>query len=181
MIGILDFIDLCDDGKHKSRAGVEGVMIHMFGVPGISGACGVAEFYRENPEWTGGQMPYTYVCTESGGIEQALEVYEVGPHARRWSSPMIGIACIGNFNLRAPDYAQWGAAVWLASELTVALGIDVFSDTVVGHTEMPGATKTPGKICPGKLWDMGKFRLDVNDHRENSAIQRIENHKILGA
>lgn len=168
---IFDRIALCDDGKHKDRnLPIIGLSMHMFGVPGIHDAQGIAHFYRINTQYTGGQMPYTYVVQPGGAIEQALEIYDVGPHALRWSVPTISIVNIGDFNAHKPTPEQWRASVGLAAELSVAFDCE---DKIKGHTERPGATRHVGKNCPGRYWDMNQFRVECWEHAAESAIQRL--------
>lgn len=169
---IYDRIDVCDDGKAKMRAQpAAGITLHMFAVPGIHDAAGIARFYRAQTQWTGGQMPYTYVVCPDGSIEQALPLGEVGPHALRWSVPTIGIVHLGDFNKYTVPSAQWRASVELVAELCCAQS---FSSTeVAGHTERPDATRSPDKVCPGRLWDMYAYRDAVELEIREAAIQRL--------
>jgi len=169
MIPIFDRRAECDDGKHRQRGvKITGVMMHMFGVPGVHDASGIARFYRHNPEWTGGQMPYTYVVDQFGGVELALDLGEVGPHARRWSAPHVGIVGVGDFNASKPRQEQWESAGIVCALLSRAYDCPVF-----GHTETPGATKYPGKQCPGRHWPMGEFRDFVASIKREDAIATL--------
>lgn len=166
----------CDDGRHKLRdAPAKGITMHRFWAEGITCAAKVANWMRLNPQWTGGQMCYTVVIGDDGTAELALPWQEIGPHALRWSSPTIGVVALGDFTKRKPTLEQWNGAVDVVAELIAALGLDPMSKThLAGHTERPDATHNPGKVCPGKFWDMDRFRRDVRDMMRESAIQRIE-------
>jgi hypothetical protein len=179
MLEICDRRGECDDGKHRMRVGgrIVGVTIHMYGVPGVGDAAGIARWYRAHPRWTGGQMPYTYVIDASGRVEQALDLYEVGPHARRWSSPTVGIAHIGDFNLTAPAELQVATSALLVSELCLSLGLDPAGmrdgvHVVAGHTERPGGTRA-AKQCPGRRWDMSAYRQRVAVTIRDAAAVRL--------
>jgi hypothetical protein len=177
---IFDARALCDDGRHQDRgAQAKGITIHMFGVEGITDAAGVARWMKLNPQWTGGQMCYTVVVGKHR-VELALPWWEVGPHALRWSSPTIGVVAICDFNLRRPTNEQWALTVDVTAELINALGLDPMSSShLAGHTERPDASKSKGKVCPGKLWDLDKFRRDVRDFRREAAIQRLETSLVV--
>lgn len=168
-----DIVDVREVRDVGSRAAVVGVTLHMFGVPGIVDAAGIREFYRTHPEYTGGKMPYTFVINPHGRIEQALGIYDVGPHALRWSSNTIGIVNIGDFNKHRPTQDQWVSTIDLTSEILLALGFGVTRTTLAGHTERPNSTKSKYKNCPGKLWDMNSFRDAVIEAQRERAIQRL--------
>ncbi len=173
---IIQRVAECDDQLHRMRReSPEGITLHMFGVPGVHDMAGIARFYRGHPEWTGGQMPYTYGVLAGGFVEQGLPLNEVGPHAKRWNSSTIGVVSLGDFNRHAPTSAQWHSCLDLCAELCVAFRLDPRSKTdVAGHTERPHSTNTPGKVCPGRFWDMAKFRLELDRIVRNAAIQRLE-------
>jgi len=166
----------CDDGIHRQREEPpSGITMHQFSVPGIHNAKGIADWYRSNQQYTGGQMPYSIVNPMNGELELALPWNEVGPHALRWSSPTIGVVSIGDFNKQIPTPQQWESAIDIASELCCAYNLcpsDVAH--LSGHTERPFASKTPGKVCPGNFWNMDKFREHVTDAMRESAFQRIQ-------
>lgn len=176
---IVDRIAECDDGNHRMRPGepIQGVTLHMFAVLDIHDAAGIARFFRDNPEWTGGQMSYTYCIQPSGLIELALPILEMGPHAMRWSLPTIGVVCLGDFNKHTPPPPQWNACVDLVAEIGLALG----TSDIRGHTERPNATRYPRKNCPGKLFDLDVFRAQVRQIQSDAAIQRLETAVVRAA
>lgn len=174
---IIDRIAVCDDGKHRDRnLPIIGITVHHFAVPGVHDAAGIARFYRANPRWTGGQMPYTFVCTPHGSIEQALPIQEVGPHALRWSEPTVSVVLIGDYSLRPPADVQWQPCVDLCAGLAAALDV---ADNIEGHTDRPNATRSTSKHCPGLQFDMNKFRVEVWEAMRESAIQRLANNTVI--
>ena len=109
--------------------------------------------------YTGGEMPYSLVVLPGGRVEQALEISDVGPHARRWNIPTIGVCALGDFRKHNPGHMQWAAALDLCAWLSVWLGAHP-KTAVMGHDERPGATASPGKRCPGVRWPMELFRRE---------------------
>ena len=66
----------------------------------------------------------------------------------------IGICIVGNYDLIEPPQNVWDAGVKLVASLCVFGGID--TDNVQPH----GLYNT-GKSCPGEMFNMDAFRLDV--------------------
>jgi hypothetical protein len=177
VIRIYDRIDECDDGKYRARSEApKGITLHTFCVPTILDAAGISRWYQQNTQYTGGQMPYTIVARGDGRLERALPLMEVGPHAKRWSSSTIGVVALQDGNAQPPPMALWDALVELCAEFCSAFGWNPLNPVILaGHTEpsRPGSTNWPGKVCPGRFWDMGKFRSDVDEIQRNMAIQRL--------
>lgn len=112
--------------------------------------------------YTDGEMPYTLLGMPDGVVEQGLELGDVGPHARRWSTPTIGVAALGDFRTEHPSPAQWQSVAVLCAWLTVWGGWSV--EAIRGHDERPGGSADHRKRCPGALWSMDGFRQDVAAH-----------------
>ena len=66
----------------------------------------------------------------------------------------IGIVAVGNFDLELPPESLWQKLVELNASLSDAFNIPV--EHVTGHYEHASY-----KTCPGKMFDMDKFRYDV--------------------
>lgn len=148
--------------EHESR---ELIVLHRFGgdaLPGVECAADIARWYRENPEWTGGRMPYHFVVHATGYVEQALGLREKGAHARRYNKAGIGVAAIGDFRVLPPSPQQWRAAAVTVAGLLEFFGLDPFTG-VRGHDELLGGSRDPGKRCPGRFWHMGEFRAECAD------------------
>lgn len=160
---VTNVIATCDQGLHRyrlrHRRDIQGIAIHRFGLELADSACGILAFYRANPEWTGGQMPYTLVFHQDGRIEQALKLSEVGPHARRWSAPMIGCAFLGDFRKHPPTRAQWTAAVDVFANISAWLGLV----NIKRHDQLPGGSSDPNKKCPGEFFNVEDLALEVSE------------------
>lgn len=132
-------------------------------------AKGVAEFYQRNPEAasaTGGQMPYPFVIGLGGGAWQARRITDIAPHARRFNRAAIGMAFLGNFNLLPPTREQWEMGIDLCASL-----LRMWPHLqIVGHTQLGAdATGTPGKQCPGRLFDVTDFAAEVKAVNDSAA------------
>lgn len=77
---------------------------------------------------------------------------QVGAHVRGHNTGTIGICVVGNFDDAPPPQASWDKAVTLCRWLVRQFGIS----EIVGHRELD-----PGKSCPGKKFDMTRFRWEV--------------------
>ncbi len=104
------------------------------------------------------------------GIEIVNHYYEIligrfmserGAHCRDggMNHKSLGICMIGNFDNVAPPVKQWEAGTKLVASLCHVFNLS--ADRVMGHREA-GSSKT----CPGRKFDMDKFRLDVTRYLE---------------
>jgi N-acetyl-anhydromuramyl-L-alanine amidase AmpD len=66
----------------------------------------------------------------------------------------IGICCIGNFDNNPPPNSAWSMLLKLCAN--ISLRYDISVENVKGHSEY-----APYKSCPGKAFDMVKFRKDL--------------------
>jgi len=66
----------------------------------------------------------------------------------------IGICCVGNFDLTTPPSNMWNKCLELCRNIMRRRSIP--RKNVQGHHEY-----YPAKSCPGKLWDMDKFRKEL--------------------
>ena len=104
--------------------------------------------------WDG--IGYHYGIEIIGGqIETLLGRFDTiqGAHCRGNNNDSIGICVVGNYDLRAPSNSIWLAAVNLTKHLMKIHSIQ----TIQGHNEL-----NPGKSCPGKYFDMNKFRKECD-------------------
>ena len=76
-----------------------------------------------------------------------------GAHCRGNNLDSIGICVVGNFDLKHPPIQSWEKAVALVKYLKRVFKIDV----VLGHNELNAS-----KSCPGKYFDMDKFRAETS-------------------
>jgi len=188
MRSIIDISSSVSDGRKQLRslASISRILVHRVGVDlrgnvviGYDAESICDAFTGMNPLWrsvwsaTGRQNPYSiYIGGDLGGgndgvMWQALDLTEVGWHARSASRSSIGIAMIGDFRHgcgRMPSRAQMSSLVWVVSSLCSALDID--ASRVLGHGEVPeahGGEKAPGAshACPGGFVDMDRVRSAV--------------------
>lgn len=103
------------------------------------------------------------------GLERIGKQYETlvgrmptdtGAHCRGKNRKSWGVCIIGNFDHKVPPPVQWKLAVKFAASLTELADIPV--DNVLGHRE---GDPTTNKTCPGRCFDMDKFRKDVFEYR----------------
>ena len=78
---------------------------------------------------------------------------ETGAHCpqQNMNTNSVGICFVGNFDKAEPPAAQWDLGIKLVKSLMAVLGIPAVS--VHGHREY-----APYKSCPGKQFDLDKFR-----------------------
>ena len=156
--------------RQRAVADLRYIVLHRFGShdlewydeQGIAPtALGVAKFYQRNPEAcaaTGGHMPYTFVVGQGGGAWQARALTDVTPHSKRFNTPGIGVAFLGDFRLLPPTRDQWNVGV----DMCAALRRLWPHLQIVGHTGLGAeATSDPGKQCPGRMFDVTDFAAEV--------------------
>lgn len=78
---------------------------------------------------------------------------EIGAHTVGQNSNSIGICFVGNFDDTEVPVEQWALGVRLVRCLCQVFGIQ--SNEIHGHKEYAV------KSCPGKLFDVWRFRSDV--------------------
>ena len=102
------------------------------------------------------------------GIELVNTLYEIlvgrfegqqGAHCPQqgMNRISIGILMMGNFDDDYPDMAQWNVGVGLVVNIITRYNIPV--ENVKGHRDY-----APYKSCPGKNFDMNKFRTEVSQN-----------------
>ena len=151
-----------DRGHHREAMPEDrkGVALHRIGgpfLPEVVDAETAVAFFEANPEYTGGQFPYNIIVRQDGIAEQVLELCEVGPHARRWNVPAIGVAFVGDFTVHEPSLVQRDNGIFLVAAICAWIG-DYFCRA---HDDLPGGSSDPRKQCPGRHFDVGGFRKDV--------------------
>lgn len=98
------------------------------------------------------------------GIEQVGDVFEIligrmqthsGAHCKQngMNRKALGVCLVGSFDTAPPQKEQWDKAVSLVESLCLLHGIPV--ENVKGHRDYAP------KSCPGRMFDMSKFRDDV--------------------
>jgi N-acetylmuramoyl-L-alanine amidase len=74
---------------------------------------------------------------------------QVGAHCAGHNTGSIGICFVGNFDIAPPPEESWNKGIELCRYLMRNFTIT----DVLGHVEL-----NPNKSCPGKLFDLDKFR-----------------------
>lgn len=145
-----------------------------FGVNGVSpDAEGVSDFYAREPEAsraTGGKPPYTFIIDHFGTVEQVYPVGAITPHATRFNVSGVGVAVLGDFRFVPPTDQQIKSLTELWSLFVSAWP----GMSIVGHTDLPNATKDVRKVCPGRNMDLVKIdttaRAMVRDRLVRSLV-----------
>lgn len=78
---------------------------------------------------------------------------EIGAHCKGYNRS-IGICCVGNFDNEPPPEKIWRACRRLVRWLMV--DFEMTNHMVVGHRELASH-----KSCPGRMFDMDKFRREL--------------------
>ena len=99
------------------------------------------------------------------GIELVGDRYEVfagrmmnerGAHCKEYqmNTKSLGICFVGDFDLAPPPAAQWELGLKLVWSLADLFKIP--KERITGHRE-----QAPYKSCPGKMFDLDKFRGEI--------------------
>jgi len=96
------------------------------------------------------------------GIEKARDDYEImlgrmfynsGAHCKGLNHQSIGICCVGNFDNKIPPPKQWEQTLKVTRLLMQIYKTP--KGSIIGHKDMSN------KTCPGKMFDMDKFRKEL--------------------
>lgn len=79
-----------------------------------------------------------------------------GAHAPGANNTSLGICIVGNFEESMPDVNIWIKASFFVRDLLKFFKLPI--DAVVGHRDV-----TPGRTCPGRHFDMDKFRTSITE------------------
>jgi hypothetical protein len=174
MTYVINKITECDDGKPRMReiSKIEKVVVHKVGDSLGETGPEIARSFKDTSKYaagsyTGGEMPYTFIIRKDGTIDQCLPMTDTGPHARKWNSSSVSVACIGDFTKHAPTNEQECALIDL---LTALAGYGL---TIHGHTELPGSSSDPKKQCPGPHLDLNAMRNEVKYKLETKRLEAL--------
>lgn len=89
---------------------------------------------------------------------------ETGAHCRdlNMNTVGIGICCVGNYDDEVPVLGMWSTTVELVNRLVKEFNIPI--ENILGHREvqeMAEILPNHRKTCPGRTFNMDKFRSDV--------------------
>jgi len=77
---------------------------------------------------------------------------KTGAHTKGDNKNSIGICFVGNFDVKKPPGESWAKGIQLVKFLMKQYNIK----KVLGHNEL-----NPHKTCPGRMFNMDKFRNEV--------------------
>lgn len=153
-------IGLAELGSRRRLTQIDSVMLHRIG-PDLNGAPAtnameVSAWFRAHPEVLGTtMMPYTFIITRAGVIEQSVWLATRTPHALRWNTRAVGVGLIGDFRKQRPASEQIDAAAALIIRLQDGLRrpLAIYGHTMWHPSSPAETTTTPGKACPGKHFE----------------------------
>jgi N-acetyl-anhydromuramyl-L-alanine amidase AmpD len=130
----------------------------------------MAEFFAKEPKWTGGRFPYHFFIAKDGVVSQCAPLSIKTPGALSAANRIsIQITVDGDFRKSKPSAEQWESLIQLCAMLRQwkpTLKLE-------GHTEAPGRSSDPKKVCPGDKLSMPALRLAVLDATERANKERL--------
>lgn len=116
----------------------------------------IRRYHVESLNWR--EIGYHYGIEKIDDCTQALlgrMWYERGAHCKEdgMNGRSLGVCFVGNFDEQEVPAEQWDLGVKVVGSICLSHGISV--DYVRGHCDFSR------KTCPGKYFDLGKFREDV--------------------
>lgn len=110
---------------------------------------------------TGGRVPYHCGTIQAEVNEQALPLSVRGTHAIGVNRESLAWVIIGEKRPASQRMLE------LAADGVAMLVLYTGGAEIVGHTDIAGASKDPGKTCPRPTVDVAQFRLMVRDRLPN--------------
>jgi hypothetical protein len=102
--------------------------------------------FRNTLLGTGGAVPYHFLVLIDGEVQQLLPLSVRGAHSKGYNHESIAVAVVGaNLEHQKPLDMQLDSLVRLVAILRGING----GLRIVGHTDLPGASADPNKVCPG--------------------------------
>lgn len=93
-------------------------------------------------------------------VKEGRKLAYIGGHAKEFNSTHIGLCVIGNFDVEVPPLDKWTATIDIVAYFRKLFSLTI--DSIVGHRETFTLRGVPvEKTCPGKLWNMIKFRSEI--------------------
>jgi hypothetical protein len=100
---------------------------------------------------SGMAVPYHVLVRVSGLVEQMLPLASKGAHAAKHNADSIAVCVVGSLS---------EAPVWQMESLARAVAILSLyapSAAIVGHSDLPGGSADPAKLCPHPVVDLKKL------------------------
>jgi N-acetylmuramoyl-L-alanine amidase len=125
----------------------------------------IRKYHVETNGWS--DCGYHYGVERAGEdvkIFQGRPILIPGAHTKDggFNARSIGVCLVGNFDLAPPPADQWGMGLRLVRALIRLTGIE--RSAVIGHWEaqrVAGVPEGRRKSCPGRLFDMTRFRAEL--------------------
>lgn len=138
-----------DFGYLEPRDVTDQIVIHHTGNP-TDDDLSAEEIHESHlaQGWSG--IGYHFVIRKDGAIEFGRPMDTIGAHAYGFNSHSIGIHVCGNFEVAEPTPEQIESCATLVAWLADKYGIDIDTDTVVGHRDLM-ATACPGYTLYSQL------------------------------
>jgi hypothetical protein len=134
-----------------------------------------AEFYRRQKAGQGKKFEKPWKTIAYNGVVESMDrklifhwgrpLNMVGAHSGTaksnfYNTNYLGFCMVGNFDTVIPNDEIWKFCLSLTRSFQDVFNIPVVK--VVGHKEVYGKLGIPvEKLCPGRYWDMEKFRKDL--------------------
>jgi hypothetical protein len=147
---------------NRSFSSLERIIIHRSGPwPKEYGehkdAQDVANTFANNNLGTGYKMPYSYVLNPDNlSVFRAVPLEKVTPHAGRYNITSVGIAILKDLRNEHIDDEAFVLLAELCNHIRMFTNKDL---EIVGHTDLPGASKDLDKVCPGKNLDIHELKI----------------------
>lgn len=148
MLKKINKVDLSFGEPLKPLDPIKRIIIHHTHNPNLD-LQSTHKLHIEKFKWAG--IGYNYLIEKDGRIFEGRGL-KVGAHAKGNNKDSIGIALVGNFDVKIPEEIQMKPLIKLCLSFMYEYDIEV--SKVIGHRELEGVTKS----CPGELFDMVKFR-----------------------
>lgn len=125
----------------------------------------IREYHIKTNGWR--DIGYNFGVEDIGGRYEILLGRlpdEDGAHCKELSMNQkgLGVCLVGNFDAQVPTLEQWEKAKSLVRWIMLEWKIPVAN--IIGHREaqaMAGLFPAQRKSCPGKLFDLDKFRSEL--------------------
>lgn len=136
----------------------------------------VMDFFTHKDKSTGGRFPYHYFIGRDGTVYQTASLTIATPGAAGANRISIQACLDGDFRKHKPSEAQWESLI----KLTALHWLWKPSLFVEGHTERPGRSADPKKVCPGDKLSLPALRLAALEvyERESKARLRLAGVRV---
>jgi hypothetical protein len=160
---MVTFVGSHTEGKPLRLWQVRHIVVHRLSLAGIGipdeelTGKQIIESFRDPNLGTGGRPPYHAAILQDTTIEQMLPLAVTGSHAINYNWCSWGVCVIGNTTLRPPRPGQVESLIAACRVLACANG----GLSIEGHTDLPGASGDPNKVCPGHLMPLDVVRSNA--------------------